>query len=198
MVAGLALAFLLTVGGTYPFLALNDPIPGGILVVEGWAPDYALRAAVAEVATNRYERLFVTGGPLERGAPLSEYRTYAELGAATLARLGASTNLLQPVPAPAVRHDRTYASALSLRNWLQQHPGAFSRINVVTLGPHARRSRLLFQQVFGDNVRVGVIAVPEQEYDCAHWWRSSSGVRTVTGEAIAYAYVRLFFNPVEP
>ena len=27
---------------TYPFLAVNDPRPGGLLVVEGWAPDYAL------------------------------------------------------------------------------------------------------------------------------------------------------------
>jgi hypothetical protein len=34
--------------GAYPFLAVNDPKPGGVLVVEGWAADYAFVAVVAE------------------------------------------------------------------------------------------------------------------------------------------------------
>ena len=65
-----------------PFLMVNNPVPGGVLVVEGWLPDYAMEATVAEFNRNHYDKLFVTGIPLTQGAPLSEYKTYAELGAA--------------------------------------------------------------------------------------------------------------------
>src|SRR5580704_13331507 len=90
------------------FLALNDPVENGALVVEGWLPDYALQEAITEFNKGHHSQIFVTGGPLENGAPLSEYRTFAELGAATLMRLGLNTNAVQAVPAPKVRLDRTY------------------------------------------------------------------------------------------
>ena len=51
----------------------------------------------------RYSLLCVTGGPLERGEPLSEYKTYAELGAAILVKAGLATNLVSAIPAPITR-----------------------------------------------------------------------------------------------
>src|SRR5689334_2661188 len=82
---------MLGMRGAYPFLAVNDPKPGGVLVVEGWAPDYALEAALSETKQYSYEKVFVTGGPIDAGAPLSSYKTYAESGTATLLALGMST-----------------------------------------------------------------------------------------------------------
>jgi uncharacterized SAM-binding protein YcdF (DUF218 family) len=70
-----------------------------------------------------------------------------------------------------------------------------SSINVVTENVHARRTRLLFQKAFGGDVRVGVIAVPNPDYEPGHWWRYSEGVKDVLSEAIAYIYARLFFHP---
>jgi uncharacterized SAM-binding protein YcdF (DUF218 family) len=186
---------MVAIRGSYSFLAVNDPKPGGVLVVEGWAGDYALEAAVAEFKQFSYEKIYVTGGPIEWGAPLSEYKTYAELGAATLVALGMNTNVVQPVPAPKVKQDRTYACAVALKNWVDQHGIQLTRVNLVTVGPHARRSRLLFQKSFGDDLPIGVIAVPEPEYDARRWWRSSQGFRVVTGEAIAYLYARFLFHP---
>jgi uncharacterized SAM-binding protein YcdF (DUF218 family) len=180
--------------GIHPFLAVNAPLPGGVLVVEGWGPDYALQAALEEFNRNHYEKLLVTGGPLEQGVPLSEYKTYAELGAATLLKLGMSTNAVQAVPSPLVRRDRTYTSALSLRNWLDEHGMAPASINLITVGPHARRSRLLFEKALGKGVRVGVTAVPVNDYDPRRWWRSSAGVRAVISEALAYGYARVLFR----
>ena len=63
------------------------------------------------------------------------------------------------------------------------------------MGPHARRSRLLFEKAFGRDTRVGIIALEDRDYDPAHWWKSSQGVRTVTDELIAYGYARLLFHP---
>ena len=42
---------------------------------------------------------------------------------------------------------------------------------------------------------VGIIAVPNPDYDSRHWWQYSEGVREVIGESIAYSYARFFFAP---
>ena len=183
--------------GAYPFLAVNDPKPGGVLVVEGWAADYALEAAVADFKQYSYEKVYVTGGPIESGAPLSKYKTFAELGTATLLALGMSTNVVQPVPAPDVIRDRTYACAVALKRWVDEHGMQLTRINLVTVGAHARRSRLLFQKGFGKDIPIGVVAIAEPNYDPRHWWRSSQGFRIVTDEAIAYFYARFLFRAKE-
>jgi uncharacterized SAM-binding protein YcdF (DUF218 family) len=181
--------------GIQPFLAVTDPVPGGILVVEGWMPDYALKAAIAEFKRTHYDRLLVTGIPLQNGAPLSEYKNFAQLGAATLIKLGLSTNEVQAVPAPEVQRDRTYATAIALKHWLREHHLAPTRINLITGGAHARRSRLMFEKALGKGVAVGVIALPPKDYEERRWWHSSQGVRTIIGEALAYTYARLLFHP---
>ena len=191
-VAALALVALLGIG---PFLAVTDSVPGGVLVVEGWVPDYMLEAAIAEFKRDHYAKLFVTGIPLEQGAPLSEYKNYANIGAATLVKLGMRTNDVQAVPTGATRRDRTYATALSLKHWLREHIMAPEKVNLMTGGPHARRSRLMFEKALGKGVTVGVIAIPANDYDERQWWHSSQGVRTIIDEALAYAYARLLFYP---
>jgi uncharacterized SAM-binding protein YcdF (DUF218 family) len=185
----------IAIRGAYPFLAVNDPRPGGVLVVEGWAADYALEAAVADFRQYSYEKVYVTGGPIEWGAPLSSYKTYAELGSATLLALGMSSNVVQAVPGPRVMKDRTYACAVALKKWVDEHGVQVTRINLLTVGPHARRSRLLFQKAFGKEMPIGVLAITEPEYNGRRWWRSSLGFRAVTDEAIAYLYARFLFHP---
>jgi uncharacterized SAM-binding protein YcdF (DUF218 family) len=178
-----------------PFLAVNDPAPGGVLVVEGWVSDNTLEVAIAEFKRNHYVKLLVTGIPLERGGPLSEFRNLAYLGAATLVKLGMSTNDVAAVPTSLTRCDRTYAMASNVAAWLREHQISQGKVNLISEGPHARRSRLLFEKALGRNYTVGVMALPVTSYDERHWWRSSQGVRTVLDETIAYAYARLLFRP---
>jgi hypothetical protein len=66
---------------------------------------------------------------------------------------------------------------------------------VISLGPHTRRTRLLFEKALGKEVSVGVMAVEDQDYDPRHWWRSSEGFRVVSGELLAYGYARFWFHP---
>lgn len=182
-----------SIRGVYSFLAINDPVENGVFVVEGWLPDYALQETVTEFKKNHQSRIFVTGGPLDSGAPLSEYKTFAELGAATLVHLGLNADVVQAVPAPRVRLDRTYASAVALKNWLGSHRLAETSFNLISLGPHARRSRLLFEKALGKDYKIGTIAIENQDYDAKRWWASSAGVRTIIDEIIAYTYARLAF-----
>ncbi len=190
-----ALLLAIAVRRGYSFLAITERVPGGVLIVEGWAADYALRQAVDEFRTNRYRKVFVTGVPVDYGGPLSQYKTYAEIGSATLIAMGLDSNVVQGVSAPLVRRDRTYASAAALAKWLREHGEVPSGVNLMTDGPHARRSRLLFQRALGEKTPVGIIAVPPNDYQPARWWRYSSGVRNVTSEFIAYTYAKLIFRP---
>jgi len=179
----------------HPFLAVSDPISGGGLVAEGWMPDYAMEQVISEFRRNRYTKLYVTGGPIERGRLLQNYRTSAEAGSAMLVKLGLNADVVRPVPAPRTWTDRTYISAIALRNWFLRYGVEERTLTVMSLGVHARRSRALFQEAIGRSTRVGVIAIEDRSYDPNRWWRSSEGFRTVTDEAIAYLYATLLFYP---
>jgi len=179
----------------HPFLAVTNPVKGDILVVEGWLPDYALEKVIDEFRSNKYRMLVTTGGPLSKGFYLAEYKTTAELVFATLKHLGFDEELLAAVPGPDVRKDSTYASAVALKKWLLESGLSVKALNIFSMGPHARRTRLLFEKALGDNVKVGIIALESQEYDPKAWWKTSKGVRAVIGEGIAYLYARFFFWP---
>lgn len=118
--------------GSHPFLAVTRRVATDVLVVEGWVPDFALRAGIEEFRAGKYRQLLVTGGPMEKGEPFEEYRTLAELARATLERLGCPTNGLHAVPAPEVHHDRTYASAVALHTWLLRDGTMPLRFDVLT------------------------------------------------------------------
>lgn len=160
-------------------------------------PDFGLQAALAEYRRGGYRQIYVVGGPIEKGKLLSEFGTYAEVGRLTLERMGAPTDRLRTVPTPKVRRDRTFASAVALRDWLARQGEFPTSFNIVTLDVHARRSRLLFEKAFGKQARIGIVAAPDEHYEGPRWWRYSQGVRTVIDELIAYVYARLFFSAAE-
>tara|TARA_Y100000588_G_scaffold165341_1_gene179364 strand:+ start:315 stop:968 length:654 start_codon:yes stop_codon:yes gene_type:complete len=197
LVAGLMGVVFLAIAKSvlYPFLALSSPVRGSIMVVEGWLPDYALKVAVADFRMGDYELLITTGGPLGKGAYLAEYQNYADLMAATLTAKGFNKSKIVSIPAPTVRKDRTYATAVKVRQWLSKNKPSVSAIDVYSLGPHARRTRLLFDAAMGRDIRVGIISVASKDYEADGWWRSSDGVRTVLSETIAYIYAKFFFPP---
>lgn len=102
---------------------------------------------------------------------------------------------LEAVPAPLVRQDRTYVSAVALKNWLQEHGRTHRRMHVISQGPHARRTRLLFEKAMGDEVTIGITAVEDRNFDPKKWWAGSYGVRAMVDEVVAYGYARLLFRP---
>lgn len=177
-----------------PFLALNRPLPADVMVVEGWLPDFALAEAATEFAQGHYRKLYVTGGPLEQGSFLATYKSYAELGAATLRKLGVRSDLIEAVPAPFVQKDRTIASALALKRVLNQQNRQSADFNLASLAVHARRSQMLFQTVFAPDRKVGIIALADRRYPAEYWWKYSQGVRSVVDELVAYLYAKFVFS----
>jgi hypothetical protein len=193
--AGLITACLVFLN-IHPFLAVTHRVNTNILVVEGWISRYAIREAAEEFKTGSYQRIFTTGGPVEgSGGYTNDYNTSASVGAEILKKFGVPDDLVQMVPSRVIARERTYSSAVALRDWLREHNAPVPGINVLTEDAHARRTCLLYHKAFGKSVTVGIIAVANPDYDSTQWWRYSDGVREVIGEAIAYIYARFFFYP---
>jgi hypothetical protein len=193
--------FALAVGavlGAYPFLAITQPVNADILVVEGWVHPYAIRAAMQEFRSHPYEHVFTTGGPVVgKGGYVNDYQTSASVGADLLKAEGLPADLVQMVPTHVIGRDRTYSSAVALRDWFHKHNLQVRSLNILTEGAHARRTRLLFEEALGRHVKVGVIAVSSPDFDARHWWYYSEGLEDVVQEGLGYLYAKFFFYPRE-
>ncbi len=196
LVFGVGAFGVVFVRSIHRFLSPYQPVVCDVLVVEGWLHDYALQEAMQAFATYHCQLLVTTGTPILQGSHLLPYRSYAELAASTFERLGFDPNRLRAVPSPLVKRDRTYASALALKQWLPQAGFEVRTINLFSLGVHARRSWLLFKKALGDDVEVGIIPAQVVRYEPKAWWTSSNGVRAVLDEMIAYVYAWLLFSPI--
>jgi hypothetical protein len=193
--AGLVAACLVFLN-IHPFLAVTHRVNTNVLVVEGWIPRYAIREGAEDFKTGSYQRIFTTGGPVEgNGGYTNDYNTSASVGAEILKKFGVPDDLVQMVPSRVTARERTYSSAVALRDWFRDHNLAIHSFNVLTEDCHARRTQLLYQEAFGKKVTVGIIAVSSPDYNPKDWWRYSDGVREVIGESIAYIYARFFFCP---
>lgn len=187
--------FLVGILCTHPFLAVTDRTDADVLVVEGWLPNYALEECIAEFKSKPYRQLVTVGCQILTGVNVEEGEDQASYAAKRLVWLGLPQEFVRAAPSSVKYRDRTYASALALKRWFDVNSESVNAVNLVTLGPHARRSRLLFKKVFQGKVHVGIISIENREYDPGRWWQSSEGVKETISEALAYCYARLFFYP---
>ena len=202
---GLGAAALVALGfAANGLLALNEPARGKdgsgarTLVVEGWIDEHELVQAVAAFKRGRYERVLTTGGPIEPWNDVGGWGSFALRAAENLRTHGVSGVPVIALPAPESRQDRTYLSALMLREWVQRSGTALDAIDLFSAGVHARRSRLLYRMALGDSVEVGVLAAEPKHFDARRWWTSSLGAKTTIGEALSLAWTSCCFWPAAP
>ncbi len=193
----LAAAVFLTGRHAYDLLALRVPAPAArTLVVEGWLSRAELREAIALRRSGRYERVLTTGGLIDPDQDVGGWQNFAARAAAILREDAAASAVpVIAVPAPQTLQERTYLSAVQVREWAAQAGVRLDAIDVYTLGVHARRSRQVYRLALGDAVEVGVIAVPPVEYDGPRWWTSSSGAKNTLGELVSLAWTSCCFWP---
>ena len=191
-VAGMMLSLM---RGIYPFLATTQPVYQGPLVIEGWIQTHYLEHVSEADILAHYNTVIIVTEAYTNGNRWDSGRYKAEYIATGLKDRGFPAERLHVVFYEPLKRDRTYQSAIAVMKWLKENSMPPSSVDVLTVGSHARRSRLLFQKAFGNEVRVGVIALHDNEYDPKHWWRSSEGVREVPFESIAYLYAKFLFHP---
>lgn len=188
-------AGILVVRNIHSFLAMNDPVGARTLVVEGWLEPNDLDRAAQAFASGRYERVVTTGAPIKGWQQLVAETTYAQVAADHLAAHGVPRDVICVVPAPESAQERTFLSAVMVREWAEKSSIALDEIDLFSAGTHARRSRLMFQAALGPGVRVGVLTASPTEYDAQAWWRSSAGTKDVVVETLGLLWAKLVFSP---
>jgi hypothetical protein len=192
-------ACILTGRLIHPFLAPNDAAPDArLLVVEGWLDKEELDQAVAVFKKGQYQRIVTTGGPIERFSDLSASTNYADLAVSYLKRHGLENVDVTAIPAPASAQDRTFLSAVMLRNWMKGDGVMVNSLDVFSGGTHGRRTQMLYRLAFGPSVSIGILSARVKGYDERHWWRTSTGVKSVLSETIAVAWTACCFYPPAP
>jgi hypothetical protein len=188
------LLFLFTIR---PFLMPTKTVAADILIADNNLTDYYdLKKLSDEFRSKNYSLILSAGVLLPQGSPLAaEYKTSAELNAAILKKFVIREKAIVPIIPKPVKRDRTFASALAVKNWLAQNNIQPKGINLFSIGPYSRISWMLFKEAIGEEIPVGIIACENREYDPKRWWITSSGVRIVLNETIAYIYAKLVFDP---
>jgi len=202
MLVALTAVAVALVANAPAYLAVTEPARGAdgngarVLIVEGWMDDRELDQAVALFRHGRYERIVTTGGPIETwvGMPVP-WNNYADRGARYLAAHGLADVTIDAVPAPASTQDRTFFSAVVVRDWAARQRIRLDAVDLLSVGVHARRSRMMFRAAFGPGVEVGVIAARPSFHDPQRWWKTSLGTKLVLGESISLVWTACCFWP---
>lgn len=193
--AALLVALIGFMANLYPFLAPEGEPHSGLLVVEGWIHDFALDEAVTMYRKGDYSKIVCTGVPIETGSYIQDYKSYPEMTAARLEKMGINPKEIVLAVADYEKKDRTYLAAVALREAFITYNIQETNLHLITTGPHGRRSRMLFQKALGRDYHIGITSLDEYTYDGSDWYTCSEGVRSVLGEFIAYTYAKLFFHP---
>jgi hypothetical protein len=190
--AGAFVVFMI-LRGAYPFLAVSRPIGRGTLVVEGWMNRSALISAVAQYHQGEYDAVVTTGGSVHRLVGSGEAATYAERSAEFLKLQGIQAERVVVLRTESPYQDRTYQSALAVRGWLLRTGRRTTSVDVISYGPHARRSWYLYRLALEGIAEVGVVA-SKPSFDSRKWWRNSGAAKEVLIEAAGWAWARCCFR----
>lgn len=158
------------------------------------APD-ELGQVIALLRNGNYNTVITTGGPVPTTLTRHESVSFAELARDYLILRGLPENMVTAVPAPASAQDRTYLSAIMVREWLKHSGQTVDALDVYSSGVHSRRTRAVYRMAFGPSVRIGILAARPTTYDFNSWWTTSDGAKTVITELIGWIWNELFFHP---
>lgn len=179
----------------HAFLSPYRPVVDAkILVIDAWLDDEEFNQAVEVFKKGNYSHVLVPGGVMERSLFFPGMKSVGQVSAVVLMYKGMPYDKITPLLVKKVKKDRTYQSALTVKQWMKKH-NVNANVNLFTSSAHARRSWMLYKKAFNHEVEVGVINSQPTKYDTDKWWKTSNGFRTVISEFVAYLYARLFFHP---
>jgi len=190
----LGITLFLFVQNVATFLAVHEPVGSNYLVVEGWLYKAELDQALTTFNAENYQYVIVTGGPTDDEFD-KKGLTYAERAARYLQSTGFPTEKIIIVSSPYSAKDRTFLTAVMVREWLSSESIEPVSIDVFSSGVHARRSRVLYQLAFGEEVRVGIFASIPEHYDLGQWWESSEGANKILKEIVGLTAIKCCFKP---
>ena len=175
------------------FLTVNQPVGADYLVVEAWMNKVELDQGLAYFEDNNFSKVLLVGGPIGNDFYGIDVN-YAERAAAYLMTQGLPEENTAIIRAPYSTQNRTFLNAVMVREWFKQQGISVTRLDVFSSSVHTRRSRNLYQQAFGNQVAIGIIASQPSNFDPAHWWKSSASGKGVAVEFASWALTKCCFN----
>ena len=179
----------------YLWLSCGERMPSttpSAVVIEGWMNDAVLEETRPWLISHPDVTIYCTGGPVEYGSPLLSFGSYAEVTRLRVIAAGVETGRVHTVASDYAARDRTWASALAVREVLKNSKGDEPvTLWLISQGPHSRRSRLLFQRALRDRATVDIWGLKPDRYGRNDWWTLSEGFKAVTGEMTALPYTWL-------
>lgn len=136
----------------------------------------------------RYDRGKLDGQNVLR----TDYQSEAEEATKFIINQGVDSELVHTLTAPWVDYERTFTTAQEVKKWL---PDTISAITLISESVHARRSRLVYQRIFGDSTKVGIIAANSKDYQPHGWWTQSGSRQYVLLQLAKYLYTKAFLFP---
>lgn len=193
----LALGLTLVLGfkGIALFLAQTSPKHAEYLVVEGWQGEQGLQQAllVFNAPKNNYKYLITTGGPNTQWEQ-KVWSNYADKSANYFVSHGLAATTVVSIPTPASAQNRTYLSAVMVRDWFAQRSIKVNELDVFSQGVHARRTHFLYELALPTS-SIGIYASEPEGYQLPSWWETSQGAKTVLTELIGFIWTICFFEP---
>ena len=168
------------------------------LIVEGWLEEDGLDAAIALIARGRYERVVTSGGPIEAGARASRGRPTPSAPPTTCAATASAAIPVVAVAAPESAQDRTFLSAVVVRDWLRRQGGTRRRgRSLLGRRPRAPLAARLPDRLRarGRRRRLRRRAAPLRARPLVD---DERGRKSVLGEAISLAWTTCCFAPPAP
>ena len=92
---------------------------------------------------------------------INDITSTAQLARSRLINMGIDSTKITAVSAEKVRINRTLTSALAFRNWLSIQEKDVNGINIISLGPHARRTWMTYNKILDEKYKIGIISIPE-------------------------------------
>jgi hypothetical protein len=176
------------------FLSVNQPVGADYLVIEGWLGKSDLEQAHKIFNNGDYKYAIVSGGPIDDDFNLGP-PNYAERAGKYLATIGLPKQKIVLVPSPHSAQDRTFLSAVIVRDWFSNQLVNVKSLDVFSADVHSRRTRALYQLAFGDRVAIGIYASTPNEFDLSRWWQSSDAAKSVSAELLGWLKVKCCFKP---
>jgi len=124
---------------------------------------------------------------------ITSHQYFAEQAAYYLERMGADKSKIIALKSEVSSGSRTHGSAVAVKQWFGQMEIYKAKMNLFTMGVHAKRSHSLLEKELGADYKIGVISVDHPGYNPEYWYKSVRGIRTVAKETIGYIYYTLFY-----
>lgn len=157
--------------------------------------DSLFSEAVVKFKEGNYSLVLVPGSNMDRSLFFPGMKTVCEASSVILMYKGIPPEKIVPVYFKKVAKDRTYQSAIAVKNWLKSNKYNHVSLNLFTQSTHARRSWFLYKKATNGEFEIGIIASQPDDYNSKQWWKTSNGVRSVIDETVAYLYATIFFHP---